>query len=289
MRPSAAATWAQAGVPVAVAGPLAPGAATGGQRPALALTADGDAAAYGAPDADPAVAEEAEAAGTKAPVLPGEGAYADPTAAATYAAAAAAAVAGLGMPLSFSSPSALFSAGGGAAGAQLQGPGTGGGAQGAFTFPAPPPANLYAPRPTSALAAALVSARAAAAAGQECVRADALTWQRERDAADTLARQIAVADQLLAQDAGATSSGSTGHLTSTTTALRHDPADPLVAQLHYQAGGVQNIWLLVPVVLDPESPSYTRWRDLVVLTLRRYALDDHVLDDPTPAVQTPSW
>jgi hypothetical protein len=60
-------------------------------------------------------------------------------------------------------------------------------------------------------------------------------------------------------------------------------------QLHYQAAGVQNIRLLVLVVLDPESPSYAHWWDLVVLTLRRYALDDHILDDPTPVVQTPSW
>ena len=70
--------------------------------------------------------------------------------------------------------------------------------------------------------------------------------------------------------------------------LWHDPADPLVTQLHYQAGGVQNIRLLVPVVLEPESPSYARWRDLV-LTLRRYALDDHVLADISVAVQTPAW
>jgi hypothetical protein len=54
-----------------------------------------------------------------------------------------------------------------------------------------------------------------------------------------------------------------------------------VAQLHLQAGSVQNIRLMVPVVLEPESPSYTRWRDLLLLTLRRYALDDHVLCDPT--------
>jgi ABC-type cobalamin transport system ATPase subunit len=27
----------------------------------------------------------------------------------------------------------------------------------------------------------------------------------------------------------------------------------------------------------------------VVLTLRHYALDDHVLDEPTVMVQTPSW
>jgi hypothetical protein len=82
-------------------------------------------------------------------------------------------------------------------------------------------------------------------------------------------------------DIGATSSGSTGHRTSTTAIIWHDPADPLVAQLHYQAGGVQNIRLLVPVILEPESPSYARWRDLFLLTLRRYALDDHVLVDAT--------
>jgi hypothetical protein len=120
----------------------------------------------------------------------------------------------------------------------------------------------------------------------------ALAWERERDAADALARQIADVDQRLVlpayHDVGATSSGSTGHRTSTTAVIWHDPADPLMAQLHYQAGGVQNIRLLVPVVLEPESSSYARWRDLV-LTLCRYALDDHVLVDTSVAVQTPSW
>jgi hypothetical protein len=46
------------------------------------------------------------------------------------------------------------------------------------------------------------------------VRAAALAWERERDAADALARQIAEAEQLLispaSQDAGATSSDSSG-------------------------------------------------------------------------------
>ena len=76
---------------------------------------------------------------------------------------------------------------------------------------------------------------------------------------------------------------------SHTVVLWHDPADPLVTQLHYPAGGVQNIRLLVPVVLEPESPSYARWRDLVLLTLRRYALDDHVLLDTVGVAQTASW
>jgi hypothetical protein len=35
-------------------------------------------------------------------------------------------------------------------------------------------------------------------------------------------------------------------------------------------------------------PSYARWQDLVLLTLRRYALDDHVLVDASVVAQTPS-
>ena len=57
----------------------------------------------------------------------------------------------------------------------------------------------------------------------------------------------------------------------------------MVAQLHLQAVGIQNIRVLVTVLLDPTS-SYGRWRDQVLLTLRRYALDDHVLlDTPVEA------
>jgi hypothetical protein len=118
-------------------------------------------------------------------------------------------------------------------------------------------------------------------------------WEHERDAADALACQITEAEQLLASpashDARAASSASSGHRMSHTAVLWHDPTDPLVTQLHYQARGVQNICLLIPIVLEPESPSYARWRDLVLLTLRRYALDDHVLIDASVAVQTPSW
>ena len=53
----------------------------------------------------------------------------------------------------------------------------------------------------------------------------------------------------------------------------------MVAQLHLQAAGVQNIRALVSVLLDPASPSYSRWRDQVLLALRLYALDDHILLD----------
>jgi hypothetical protein len=36
---------------------------------------------------------------------------------------------------------------------------------------------------------------------------------------------------------------------------------------------------VVTIVLEPSSPDYKRWRDLVLLTLRCYALNDHVLSD----------
>jgi len=157
---------------------------------------------------------------------------------------------------------------------------------GMLVVTAPPPP--HATGPTSALAATLVAVRAAAKEGMARVREAAIAWEREGDAADALARQFADAEQLLvlpaSADVGATSAGSAGHrVTHTVAVLWHDPADPHVAQLHYQAGGVQNIRLLVPVVLKRESPSYARWRDLV-LTLRCYALDDHVFLDAVGAV-----
>jgi hypothetical protein len=39
--------------------------------------------------------------------------------------------------------------------------------------------------------------------------------------------------------------------------------------------------LVVTIILEPSSPDYKRWCDLVLLTLRRYTLDDHVLSDIT--------
>lgn len=45
----------------------------------------------------------------------------------------------------------------------------------------------------------------------------------------------------------------------------------VIANLHTQATGVQNICSLVPVILDPT------WCDLVLLTLQHYTLNAHVL------------
>jgi hypothetical protein len=153
---------------------------------------------------------------------------------------------------------------------------------------------------------ALAAARAEHAARQACLREAALMWQREREAADAIAAQIAAAEQLLASpaahDGGATSSDTVGGVYGVPTALTvgtvprtiptmlwNDPTDPLVAQLHLQTGSVQNIRLMVLVVLEPESPSYACWRDLLLLTRCRYALDDHVLCDPTGVAPTAAW
>jgi hypothetical protein len=53
----------------------------------------------------------------------------------------------------------------------------------------------------------------------------------------------------------------------------------VIANFHAQVASIQNIWLLVMVDLDPASSNYARWRDLVLLTLQRYALENHVLTD----------
>ena len=62
----------------------------------------------------------------------------------------------------------------------------------------------------------------------------------------------------------------------------------MVVQLHLQAAGVQNIRALVTVLFDPAS-SYGRWRDQVLLALRRYALDDHVLIDSPVEARDVVW
>jgi hypothetical protein len=38
---------------------------------------------------------------------------------------------------------------------------------------------------------------------------------------------------------------------------------------------------VVKIILEPSSPHYKQWRDLMLLTLRQYALDDHALFDVT--------
>ena len=298
-RPAAPASTSTGDAAVLAAGAaaaLAARAGPAGAAEAAARVARADPAAAGAEAtvrADPATAEAEAVADALAPTAGLHGSLtdalgaADATTTAAYARGAAAAIAvGLGMPLDAATlPSELLMAVCALSRGLAAGPSAAAGAGGTAPFPAPPPPPVTH-RPDSTILAALVTARATAAEGWERVREAALAWERERDAADALARQIAEAEQFLgilsSPDVGTTSSGSAA-------VIWHDPADPLVAQLHYQAGGVQNIRHLVPGILEPESPSYARWRDLVLITLRRYTLDDHVLLDTAGAVPTPSW
>ena len=129
----------------------------------------------------------------------------------------------------------------------------------------------------AALAAALLAAKSEASAAQERVRVAAIAWERERATADALALRVAEAEHFLRvsgqlpvdPEHGASSSHQAPPAGS---GARYDPADPMVAQLHLQAAGVQNIW-----------------RDQVLLALRRYALDDHVLLDMPIEAQDVVW
>jgi hypothetical protein len=63
----------------------------------------------------------------------------------------------------------------------------------------------------------------------------------------------------------------------------------MVAYLHFQATGVPHIKNLVTVVLDSNSTSYARWRDQLLIVLRRYTLDSHVLTDTSACPRDPAW
>ncbi|XP_066311797.1 dynein axonemal assembly factor 3 homolog [Miscanthus floridulus] len=171
-----------------------------------------------------------------------------------------------------------------------------GGEPGAFLLPrsssSAAPAPLQTAGASSALAAALVAARAAAADSQARVRAAALALERERDAADALARQIAEAEQLLvlptSYDTAATSSArrvtarltprSSGTTRPTRTSLSSTTRPGVSRTSDSSSRSSSNL-------SRPLTPAGGTW----FLTLRRYALDDHVLVDASVAVQTSSW
>ena len=122
----------------------------------------------------------------------------------------------------------------------------------------------------------------------------ALAWERERAAADASALRVTEAEHFLRVSSGQPvvpehGASSSHQAPPAGSGARYDPVDPMVAQLHLQAAGVQNIRALVTVLLDPTSNSYGRWRDQVLLALRRYALDDHVLVDSPIEAQDVVW
>ena len=123
----------------------------------------------------------------------------------------------------------------------------------------------------------------------------ALAWECERSASDSLTHRVAEAEHYFLVSAGKQPVVPfTDHAVSSSHQVpgsepRLDPTDPMVAQLHLQAAGVQNIKALVSVLLDPTSSSYGRWRDQVLLALRHYALDDHVLLDTSVEARDVVW
>jgi len=133
-----------------------------------------------------------------------------------------------------------------------------------------------------ALADAATAAAKAAADAQERVRTAHEALEKERRAAAELAREAEAARARANPPAFPDGDGDSSF---------HDSGAyeaAVVANLHTQAAGVQNIRTLVPIVLDPVSVHYDRWWDLLLLVLERSALSSHVLSD-TAYLYVPAW
>jgi hypothetical protein len=141
---------------------------------------------------------------------------------------------------------------------------------------------LAAPAGTdSSLVDTLATIQAAVTASRERERAASLALERERALGAALTTQMATTQRLLGRPPVAPVEPPEDPLAS-------DLDADLIAALHAQAAGLHNIRALVSVVLDPASSHYPRWRGQVLLTLRRFVLDDHVLvDHDTPPPR--SW
>jgi hypothetical protein len=106
------------------------------------------------------------------------------------------------------------------------------------------------------------------ARAREC--AAALAWEKEKIIARHLEQQLTAAQGItIPQDDDDDRSIDAGS----------NPDAALTTHLRAQAAGLQSIQSVVMIILEPSSPDYKRWRDLVLLMLHRYTLDDHVLSD----------
>jgi hypothetical protein len=131
------------------------------------------------------------------------------------------------------------------------------------------------PNTNSPLVGTLATIQAAVTASWECERAASLALERECALGAALTTQMATTQRLLGRPPAA-------HAEPPVTPedpLASDLDADLIAALHAQAAGLHNIRALVSVVLDPASSHYLRWQGHVLLTLRRFVLDDHVLVD----------
>jgi hypothetical protein len=138
---------------------------------------------------------------------------------------------------------------------------------------------LAAPAGTdSSFGDTLATIQAAVTASRERERAASLALERERALGAALTTQMVTTQRLLGRPPVAPVEPPEDPLAS-------DLDADLIAALHAQAAGLHNIRALVSVVLDPASPHYPRWQGQVLLTLRRFILDDHILldhDAPPP-------
>jgi hypothetical protein len=126
------------------------------------------------------------------------------------------------------------------------------------------------------VSSAIAAIQAALAASQERERAASRALEQERALAATLTAQMTTAQRIVI---GPPPVDQETPLPTPEAPHASGLDVDHIAALHAQAAGLQNIRSLVSVVLDPASSHYPRWRGQVLLTLRRYALDDHVLDD----------
>jgi hypothetical protein len=101
-------------------------------------------------------------------------------------------------------------------------------------------------------------------------RAAALAWEKEKTITYHLEQQL-VAAQGIATPQDDDDDRSVD--------ADSNPDAALTVHLHAQAADLQNIQMVVTIILEPSSPDYKRWHDLMLLTLHRYALDDHVLSN----------
>jgi hypothetical protein len=103
-----------------------------------------------------------------------------------------------------------------------------------------------------------------------CERAIALTWEKEKTITHHLEQQLTTTEGIMIpQDDDGNHSVDAGS----------NPDAILTVHQHAQAVSLQNIRSVVTISLEPSSPDYKWWSNLVLLTLRRYDLDDHILSD----------
>jgi hypothetical protein len=116
----------------------------------------------------------------------------------------------------------------------------------------------------------LIATVTAARKTLEEARVTVLAWEKEKTITRHLEQQLAATHGItIPQDDDDDRSIDAGS----------NPDAGLIAHLHVQAVGLQNIRSMITIVLEPSSLDYKWCHDLMLLTLRHYALDDHVLSD----------